>query len=294
MPISTKILIASIFGPVVAFMVAAAAALIEHWTGYNVFGFGVYLVVPVGAIATGAAAASGYFFVCRAMQMRPGTFLVIQMVFVAAITNLLIYYFEYLTLVWGDPLAFNLDVFALYLGDYLTHQQLTVGRGLSPVGEVGDFGYWLAVRDFVGFLVGGAMLVFTLRGEPMCPTCKLYYSRRAARNRFFHSRSDAAKYYGGLFALPLGGPEFAAKIALGEPKMSPAKGTVQVKTTLLHCPHCRQQRWQDRGEEWDGRAWKGLNEISRAILIQRGVDLSVFFEADRVEASQPNATPAQT
>lgn len=287
MPKSQKILIISATGIAVALLVAIVETLIGHFTGYNIFGFSVYFVVPVGAIAIGAAAASGYFFACRKLQMRPGIFLVAQMIVVAAATNFLIYYFEYLAVTWGYPVAFDMNIFSQYLTEYFTHQQYSI-RTWS-LGEVGYFGYLLAGRNFLGFLIGGAVIVFALRGEPKCPTCSLYYSTRVKRNRFFRAKQDALKYYAGLFALPLGGEEFVQRVSLGEPAMELEAGTVRVETRVLHCPRCRQQRWQDKGEEWDGKNWKGIDEISRAILISKGVDVSGLFEAAPDEASKHDA-----
>lgn len=291
---STRYLIVSAIGVAVAVLVAVAEAIIGSLTGYNIFGFSILVFVPIGAIGTGFAAASGYYFACKMLQLRPGILLLAQMIFVAVLTNILIYYFEYLSLTWGDPRATDLGVFASYLSDYITHQSLSLSRGRLPLGEVGDFGYWLAAIDFVGFLVGGSIMVLTLLGAPTCKECNLYYQTRAKRNRFFFTIWEAKKYYDGLFALPVDSPEFAAKSSLGDPKIRMAgQGPVHIVTTLFGCSSCKGQAWRDTGKDWDGQNWRTNSSINRLIALPKGADLTELVKREHTKPDKEKVAEAQ-
>jgi hypothetical protein len=290
---TTRYLVVSAIGVAVAFLVAVAEAIIGYFTGYHIFGFSLFLFVPVGAIATGLAAASGYHFASKILQLRPNLILLAQMIIVAAATNLLIYYLEFLALLWGDPRALDLGLFATYLGEYITGQNLAVGRGEWSMGQVGEFGYWLAVIDFVGFLIGGGIMVSMLLAAPTCKECDLYYTTSGKRTRLFHSVWDAAKYYDGLFALPIDGPEFASKASLGVTRTPYGPGAVQIKTTLLSCPSCKGQAWQDKGSEWNGQSWRTLDRVNRLVVLPKGADLTAVLKRENAKTEQPPEAAGQ-
>ena len=70
-------------------------AVIERATGFNLFGLSVWLVIPVGAILTGFAAASGYYIASFWLHVRPNLMLFVQMIVVAAFAQVADYYVEY-------------------------------------------------------------------------------------------------------------------------------------------------------------------------------------------------------
>jgi hypothetical protein len=267
---SLKFVCVSIFGILVAVLVAAVNALIAYLTGFSLFGMTIWVFVPVGAILVGIAATSGYLLGCLIFQLRPQFLLFAQMFVVAALTNLLIYYFEYLAVIWEErpDLAANAEAFALFLQNYLGHQQMSF-RG-SSMGEVGEFGYLLAFIDFVGFLVGGSLGVVFLKGMETCKTCELLLRRVAQKERRFADRRDASRYFNGLYALAPDSPEFAARSDLGSPR-----GKFKIRTTLLECPKCKGQIWKD--EAWDpvpGQTNTKAEELTRWKAIPAGIDMT--------------------
>jgi hypothetical protein len=281
-------MIVSATGVAVAIVVAVAEAIFAQLTGYNIFGFSLLVFVPVGAILTGFAAASGYYFACKRLQLRPGISLLAQMIVVAALTNLLIYYLEYLSLTWGNPAATDPGLFARYLGEYFTHQDLQISRHRLSLGQVGDFGYWLAAIDFAGFLIGGGVMVFTLLRAPTCKECNLFYQTRAKRNRFFFSVWEAKRYYDGLFAHPVDSAEFASQSSLGDLKIRMAgPGPIHIVTTLFCCPSCRRQAWRDAGKSWDGRNWTTNSSINRFIVLPKGADLTELLKQVSTKPNNP-------
>src|SRR4051794_28901794 len=80
-------------------LVAIANVAIARMTGFNLFTFSIWLVVPVGALAIGFAAASGYYFGSLYFHKRPTAVLLVQMVAIAGLTQLLTYWLGYATMV---------------------------------------------------------------------------------------------------------------------------------------------------------------------------------------------------
>jgi len=271
-----KFLGVSVIGIATALLVAVAETVVANLTGFNLFGFSFFVIIPVGALIVGVAAASGYYFGCKYFQLRPGFFLVAQMIIVAAATNLLIYYLEYQTLVLDDGVrASSIVTFSQYLDVSLTQQELRIGRGATPTGPIGQFGYWLAIIEFVGFLVGGLFVVLMLFIAPTCKSCNLFYRRRAVRERHFDSADAAGEYYDNLFTIPVDSPEFAAKSNLGADT-----GNFRMTTTLFECPKCKEQMWRDEAAVWNGQDWKHLNKLERSVLIPEGLDMAPLLRGE--------------
>jgi hypothetical protein len=56
----------------------------------------------------------------------------------------------------------------------LTKAHMRIGRSARDVGEVGEAGYWLAVAEFIGFLVGGFSTFVFVSTMPRCVVCSSY------------------------------------------------------------------------------------------------------------------------
>lgn len=170
-------------------LVAIANVVIARTTGINFFTMKVWLVIPVGAGIVGMFGASGAILAARYFNIVPTILDAVFMVLIAAATMLLIYYLDYATLVLDDGRrASDLIGFASYVDLVLTKSHMRVGRvGQIDTGEVGQFGYWLAGIEFVGFLVGGAVAFIFIRGMARCGDCgsylrKLKTKRTAPKN----------------------------------------------------------------------------------------------------------------
>jgi hypothetical protein len=86
-------------GLITSLLTALGITVIQNLIGFQLFTFSIWIVAPVGAIATGMAAASGYYFGSLYFHYRPNILLLLQMVIIAGVTQILIYYLEYSTLV---------------------------------------------------------------------------------------------------------------------------------------------------------------------------------------------------
>jgi hypothetical protein len=150
-------------------IVAVANVVVARITGFNVFSLKIWLVIPAGAAIVGFAAASGGLLAARLFHAKPNWFDAVAMMVSAAATMFLIYYLDYITMVLDDGRkAADLISFEDFVNISLTKTHMIVGRGARDVGEIGEAGYWLAVAEFVGFLLGGLSTFTFASAMPRC------------------------------------------------------------------------------------------------------------------------------
>lgn len=264
-------------GLVTSILTALAVVAVSRMTGFDFFTFSIWVVVPVGAALTGFAAASGYYFGSLYFHKRPDLLLLLQMVVIAGLTQLLIYYLGYRTFVLDDGRRVtDLIPFGRYLDITLTSAHYRIGRAMTDTGEVGSFGYWLAAFQFVGFLVGGLCVYGFLRAKPVCSTCNLYLRPLSKREKAFGDADSASSYYDVLFQHPVDSAEFASLIR-ADAKAKAEKGAVLVKTILHGCPKCKAQLIEEKVQVHNGSEWKDADKLSRRVAIPDGVDLIAVF-----------------
>jgi hypothetical protein len=156
-------------------LVAVANVVIARITGFNVFSLKIWLVVPVGAVMIGAAGASGGLLATRLFHAKPNWFDAVMMIVSAAVTMYLIYHLDYITTVLNDGRKVaDFVSFEDFVNFSLTKAHMRIGRGAHDVGEIGQAGYWLALAEFVGFLLGGFSIFAFISSMPRCIVCSSY------------------------------------------------------------------------------------------------------------------------
>ncbi|MGX5831243.1 hypothetical protein [Mesorhizobium sp. 43Arga] len=256
-------------------LVVLAVIVINHITGFNVFSFSFWVVIPAGAVLTGVAAASGYYFGSLFFHTRPTWFLLVQILIVTAAAQLVIYYGEYRSLVFDDgTMASDVIGFRDYLDTYLRSMHFKAGHGGHiDTGEVGDFGYWLAVIDFIGFILGGLFVFFMLQTYPTCWKCTRYLRKITKMGQMFPDHEQFAKYYDTLFQHPVDSKPFA-DLMKGNPKVrKPTLDTVLIGSDLLGCAHCNTQLLTQKVRILGKKGWKDIPKLTRNVRLPDGVDL---------------------
>jgi hypothetical protein len=270
----------SIFGILSFALTVVAVVVIERLSGFNLFTLSVWVVVPAGALITGAAAASGYYFGSLFFHTKPVWFLLVQMVIVAAVAQIAIYYAEYATMVLENGTkTSSLISFPDYLDRYLTKMHMRVGRGAQDAGEVGSFGYWLAVIQFVGFLVGGVAVFIFLKGYPTCQACGRYLRTLFKYKQNFNAQEEFSLYYETVFQHPVDSPGFAEWMQWQPHQGKTKPGSILAVTTLRGCPHCKTQMISQDVKVMTAKEWKDVPELTRHIRIPDGIDLKPVFKA---------------
>ena len=266
--------VVALCGLVTSVLVALLVTVGERLTGFDFFTLSVWVIVPGGAILTGLGAASGYYFGSLYFHTRPTALLFFQMVVIAGLTFFLIYYLEYSTLVLDDGRRVSDYIsFSRYFNLAITTAHYRFGRGAQiDTGEVGEAGYWFAVIQFVGFLVGGIAIFLILLNHPVCEICKKYLRVLAKTHKRFADPADMVEYHDALFALPMGTPEFAAA-ASTKHDAKVKKGSAQLTFALYGCPECKRQQISADVEVYNGRDWKRVDKLARRYAVPEGVDL---------------------
>jgi hypothetical protein len=265
----------ALFGFITSVLTAIAVVAISNATGINLFTFSLWLVVPIGAIGTGFVAASGYYFGALYFHTRATPTMLLQMVIIAGLTNILIYYLGYSTLVLDDgQRVADFASFSQYLDLRLTTAQYRLRS--TSTGEVGSFGYVLALLQFIGFLFGGYVIYNDLRDKTLCGQCEAYLRTLSKKVVKFEFAEEAANFWDTFFDFPLDSSEFSEKVRT-ERKVEEGKATVSVETHLRNCPKCKEQEILQSASSFNGKEWEVLPDFVRRIAIPEGVSLSKVF-----------------
>jgi hypothetical protein len=270
----------AICGLVASILVVIANVAISNITGFNLFTFNIWFIIPAGAIAVGAAAASGYYFGALFFHKRPSAVLLLQMVAIAAIAQFSIYYLEYATMVVDGEKISDYVPFEQYLDIVLTKSHYRMGRaGTVDTGEIGSAGYWIAAIQFLGFLLGGISIYFILLTKPVCDKCKAYFRPLAKKIKTFEDADSCSAYYDVLFTHPVDSDEFADLIMQDQKVEKIERGAITVQTALNGCPSCKTQLIIDNVSIYNGNDWKDISDLDRRVLIPEGINLKPIFRA---------------
>lgn len=260
-------------GLATSILTAVAVTVFDRITGFNVFTFSIWGIVPAGAAFCGFAAASGYYVAAKYLHQRPTKVLLLQMIAVAVFTQFLIYWLEYVTLTIDGQHVSDVVPFGQYLDIILTKAHYKMGRAMQiDTGEVGSFGYWLAAFQFLGFLIGGVFVYLHLKAQPACPECGKYLRSVATKGDSFGNFDEFAAYYDNVYAHPVDSAEFADHIGADYSAVE-EKGAINLTTTVLECPQCFEQSIRESAQVFNGREWKDVAEIGRWVRMPKGVDV---------------------
>lgn len=261
-------------GLVTSILTAILVALFHAWTGFNFFTFSMWILIPVGAIGCGFVAASGYYLAAKFLHQRPTKALLVQLVAIAAFTQFLIYWLEYRTLVVEGVNVSDFVSFGRYLDISLTKTHMKLGRAAHiDTGEVGSFGYLLAIIDFIGFIVGGVVTYFVLESHPSCQPCGKYLKTLVKKEDSFRDTDSFVAYYDGEFAHPVDSSEFALHVGTEHSAGKAEAGTVNLETRVWGCPKCNSQAVGEKAQIFNGKEWKQLDDLNRFIWMPDGIDV---------------------
>jgi hypothetical protein len=162
-----------------------------------------------------------------------------------------------------------------YLDVVLTKTHMKVGRGAHiDTGEVGSFGYWLAIFDFIGFLLGAGFVYLTLKDQPTCEPCNKYLRTLVTKKDSFADTESLAAYYDHEFAHPVDSPEFAAHVRAEHTAGKAERGTFNMETKVLGCPACGDQAVAEKVQVFNGREWKNVDDLKRFVPMPKGTNVA--------------------
>lgn len=260
-------LIVTGFGIVTSSLTALILALVETKLGFAFYSFMWWLVIPVGALLSGFAAASGYYFGAKVFNHRPTRLMLFNMISVAVTTYFLLNYLNYSFMeVKGQPVS-ELIPFSQYMDVVLNHQSMEFrirGAKLGETGELGSFGYVTAVLQVLGFAVGGLCVYGHLRSAPFCGACGKYFKKQSSVTRYTNDGDQLKGLYSGLIAELQAGNSVAASQLIsgfGATKQNVKDMKLSAELKLWKCASCPQEFFESSVNQWNGKDWKPVSGL---------------------------------
>jgi hypothetical protein len=204
MRITTKDLIVVAITGATSLLTAIALAYCDLSFDFSVYGFMLWFVVPIGALLSGGVAASGCYFAAKALNHKPGGFVLLGVLAISAMTFFVVNYLDYYYLSVDGAQLHDYLSFTTYLNTSLNNQSMSFcyhAACTSSGLDLGAFGYLVAGLQILGFFLGGATVYGMLSSAIYCDNCSRYYTLKKYLNRYFPHSALAATHYGEMLAL---------------------------------------------------------------------------------------------
>jgi hypothetical protein len=240
--------------------------LIEERTGLALYSFTLWFVIPVGAILAGLVAASGWLLGAWVLNHKPSRLLLANMALASITTFFLIHWLSYISFEVDGKLVSEYVPFVKYMDTILTHQSMGFyvrGRAHGTTGELGWFGYVVALLQVVGFALGALAVYGYLSGLPYCEECRKYFKSKAKQTRYTGNADTFTEMVKTLFASFQKGELQKALDEHGVFGQAKAKGAhLMSQVQRRQCPRCKIQHLQFSAKKLVGNDWKDLNDLS--------------------------------
>ncbi len=185
-------------------------AFVDLTTGFSLYGFSLWFILPVGALLSGFVAASGCYLAGRGLNHKPTGIVLAGVLALSAAAFFLIHYLDYYFTTVDGLHVREFVSFTRYLGIELSNMSLCV-HGCAGGGiELGPVGYVAAGLQVLGFFVGGASVYGYLSSLHYCTTCARYFSSEKTEKRYFPEVAAAVQAHGEVLDLLRGGQFHAA------------------------------------------------------------------------------------
>ena len=174
-------------GAVTSLVTATILVAVERLTGFSFYTFAFWFVIPVGAILSGFAAATGYYLGARLFNHKPTKILLLNMVVISIATFFLIHFSSYYFLTVEDKPVRDYISFFDFLRIELSHASIQFGIRAHDIGEpveLGGWGYLYAALQVIGFAAGGLAVFSYLNSVPYCEKCAKYLSAKESQTRY--------------------------------------------------------------------------------------------------------------
>ena len=236
---------------------------VQQHSGIAIHAFSAWFVLPIGAVLSGIAAASGYALGARLMRYRPTGRLRLTGVLVAVGTYLLIYYFQYSSLTTSDGRPFaELVGFPAFLDLVWTHTRINL-YGITT-GAIGALGYVKAGLQVLGFIAGPLVVYGWTQSIPYCDACCRAPQRKETSTRYTTYPGDiekTGKMVAAAIDLRRRELALAAFAHFGEDSFS-AQRPFRSTMTLYECGSCRGEIVDYVSAKRTGGRWRRMGDLS--------------------------------
>lgn len=288
---SGKHLAVSLCGAIGLVITILVIVCVNHLTGFNLFSFTLYAIVPVGGLIAGFAAASGYYFSSIRFGLTPNKPVLLQIVLASALAQILIYYAEFRLMRFEDGTAVSTVMsFLDYLKAYLQTLHIYGGRGLRDLGTMAGSGWWFAGIEYLGFLLGGLAAYLALLAHPVCRSCACYLEKVGSRHQIFSQPQSFSLHYQTLPHVVANAEAFTSLLALVPPNEQKGLGDIKLVTCLHCCPHCKGERIEQQVKVLTAKGWRNSAEHARQFDVPASVGLSDCFNELASDREVSNTT----
>jgi hypothetical protein len=262
------------------FATSILTAFILWWVEVQ-FGFAFYtwmfwFVIPIGALLSGFAGASGYYFGSLYFGHRPTRRLLLNIIVASISTFFLVYYLSYITLKIEGKSVSDYISFIKYIDITVRSMEYRFrGSEVGSTGELGKFGYIVALLQIVGFAVGGFAVYSYLVSKPYCEKCSQYLSGKGKRLRYTGNTEEmqaaTAKIVGNI-----NNGDIASAIDLHKTfgNSTPQKDDyLRLILELRHCEKCSQHWVRFSAEKYSSKDWKEISDLTVAAFTNQVVEM---------------------
>lgn len=258
-----KQIIVAVLGITTSLLTGIILGLIEVYSGYAIYSWMVWFVIPVGAFLAGFGAASGYYAGAIWSHQKPVGGVLFNMISASVSAFLLVHYVPYFMLEIEGIRVKEAISFWQYLDIDIRHTSLSFVRSHASTGELGGFwGYVYACLQLLGFSVGGFAVFGWLSRNPYCEKCSCYLKKTGQQDRF---TSDGEVLVEKLqnFTSFLDNQDFNNAIRFHAEEMGVGYSSGHhLRTRLLTriCPRCGMNHLEFFASKLDGDNWKDIAE----------------------------------
>ena len=237
-----------------------------------------WFVIPVGAILSGFAGASGYYAGARLFNHRPTRLLLLNIILASVATFLMIHFLSYVTLSIDGTAVRDRISFLQYLDLSIQSTSMEFRyrtTELGGTGQLGGLGYGVASLQVLGFALGGLAVYGYLTSVPYCDTCSRYFANKGKRIRF---TSDAEALHASTAQVLTDIQQGAIASAVeghgrhGNTKYQKGnhlKSVVEVR----YCANCGKHWVKHVVEKLSGSDWKEIPDLTAEIFTKELVEI---------------------
>jgi hypothetical protein len=261
------------------FVTSLVTAVILWWAE-RAFGFAFYslmfwFIVPVGALVSGCAGASGYYAGARIFNHRPRPLLLLNVLLASVGTFFAIHYLAYITLeTEGEAISSYLS-FAQYLDIGIRSTSMKSIRWGGSTGGLGSLGYTVAILQILGFAVGGLVVYGCLVSVPYCERCSRYFASKGKQIRYTGD-AEGLQASSAQFYTDFGDGAIASAIQnhsmFGKPTFQ-RDNHLRSVIVIRHCKHCGQHWVKYMVEKQTDSDWREIPDFTAIGFTDQVVDV---------------------
>lgn len=189
-------ILVSIFGLISSLITALILVFVEFKFRISIYSFMFWFIIPVGAVFSGFAAATGYYFGSKLFNLKPSGMILINMMLISVGTFFLVNYLIYLGLNINGKQVSDYVSFLTFLDISIKNTSMGLLRSRSAAtGPLGAWGYGVAILQILGFAVGGLATFGWLSSIPYCDQCLKYFFSKGKQERYFSDLESVRNQY---------------------------------------------------------------------------------------------------